>query len=627
MQLLLGVLGQESNLWQAARHAMPGETSSPLIGNYYGINYYGDTSNDWTINWDKADCGYGVSQMTDGMRLPSHPKPGETERPWIQQQAIATDYAANIAAGLQLLENKWNDLQNLGLTVNNNDPTKLENWFMAIWAYNSGYHRPSDPDVQDPNGAFGLGWGNNPANPTYDKNRGPFGANPADFAHPQLWPYPEKVLGFAANPPSGYDMPGHSVPFFRPAWWNGTDPDPTTGDPGTASVYKALVKPPPLLFCTDRDNCVPGGTFTPTAPGVNNDPVHDTGPCAHKNSAGQYDLKCWWHDSVAWKTDCNYTCGNEKVRFDYPDYAAEVSGGTSYPPDCGLAGLPSGALIVDDVDSSVPPVRAPGCARQNNGSFDFSYGGPAAEVDLHQLGSGYGGHFWFTHTVSSDALGHALQLSGTWTLNQALNGWSRVLVHLPDHGVETQQARYDIDLGSGAATEHRTISQGREQNQWVSLGVYPFAGTPRVTLSSITPDEGRGTVDVAWDAIAFQPLPAKPKNIVAVLGTRSPPARASAATTGSPTRTTATRIGRPAAEARTLGPDSSRRRGTPGHWVPRRMRSVPSPNWDSWPVQARRPGTSTPAARDRSPARGSIRRTTTPAKKSSGRSTRSTPGC
>jgi hypothetical protein len=523
-QVLLGVFGQESNLWQAARGVMPGETGNPLIGNYYGINYYdGNSSNDWALDWTKADCGYGISQMTDGMRLPAHPKPGETEKPWIQQQAIATDYAANVAAGLQLLETKWNQLQDLGIKVNDNDPSKLENWFMTIWAYNAGYHNLGDPDVQDPNGAVGLGWGNNPANPTYDPNRSPFGTGASDFAKPQGWPYPEKVLGFAANPPSGYDSPGHAVPFFRAAYWNGTAPIPKTGDPGTAALNKAAVKPPNLLFCTDRDNCVPGGKFTPTAPGVNSDPKDDTGPCAHKNSAGEYDLKCWWHDSVTWKSDCSYTCGNEFIRFDYPTYKDEASGGNSYPPDCALAGLPGGSLIVDDIDNSVPSVRAPGCARQNAGNFNFNFGTDAngvqiSKIDLHQLGSGYGGHFWYSHTLNSDPLGRSLDVTGTWSLNQSLNGWNRILVHLPDHGAETQQARYDIDLGSGSPTEHRTIPQGREQNQWVSLGVYPISGVPRVSLSSITPNEGRGTVDIAWDAVAFQPLPAKPKNIVAVLG-------------------------------------------------------------------------------------------------------------
>jgi lysophospholipase L1-like esterase len=509
-QVILGVMGQESNLWEAARNVLPGETGNPLIGNYYGLQIYdGDPSNDWDIHWDKADCGYGLSQVTDGMRLPAHPKDGEAELPWIQQQAIATDYAANVAAGLNILISKWNQLQDLGLTVNNNDPTKLENWFMALWAYNSGYHLPGEADSH---GAYGLGWANNPANSDYATDRHPFGTSPADFAHPQNWPYEEKVLGFAANPPSGFAGPGDEKPFFNAAWWNGTDDNPD-GTPGTATLNKLAVKPPVNLFCTADDNCNPG-TSNPNG----------AGPCAHQDPAtGEYDSHCWWHYPVTWKDDCSYSCGNEAVRFDYPAYAAEASGNNSYPPDCGMAGAPAGTLIVDDIADSVPSVRDPNCARQNQGSFDFAFGADAnglqaSKIDLHQLGSGYGGHFWYDDTYGQDALGSKMSVTGTWTLNRALTGWTRILVHLPDHMAESQQADYQIDLGSGTPTAHRSISQERGANQWVSLGVYQVNGVPRVSLSNITPHEGYGADYIAWDAVAFQPLPGKPANIVAVLG-------------------------------------------------------------------------------------------------------------
>lgn len=499
-QVLLGILGQESNLWQAARYVMPGQTGNPLIGNYYGINYYdGDPSNDWTIRWAVADCGYGVSQMTDGMRLAGHEKPGETAKPWIQQKAIATDYAANIAAGLQLLETKWNELQDRNIHVNDNDPSKLENWFVAIWSYNSGYHNPGESDT---NGASGLGWGNNPANPNYDANRLPFGESPADFAHPQNWPYPEKVLGFAANPPGGFEGPNQPVPLFRPAWWNGTDG--AEGAPGSAKRNRAEVKPPTMLFCTSQNTCEPGAKHTPTAPGVNNDPAHDTGPCAHMNTANQYDLKCWWHDSVTWKSDCSYSCGNEFIRYDYPDYKDEQPDGTSYRPDCGSVGLPAGALVIDDLDASVPSVSDPNCGRQpNSGHFDLSFGSPAAKVDLHQMGGGYGAHFWFSHTNGTDALGNALAITGNWTLNQEIDGPAKVLVHLPDNGAQTRSSEYRVDTANGAQT--RLLPQPGDSNRWVPLGAFMFHNIPAVHLSNQTPN-GDGSQDIAYDAVAIVPI-------------------------------------------------------------------------------------------------------------------------
>jgi hypothetical protein len=51
----------------------------------------------------------------------------------------------------------------------------------------------------------------------------------------------------------------------------------------------------------------------------------------------------------------------------------------------------------------------------------------------------------------------------------------------------------------------------------VPLGAFQFAGTPSVSLSTVT-DQGDGNEDVAWDAVAFQRLSTKPRNQVVVLG-------------------------------------------------------------------------------------------------------------
>lgn len=140
-QVMLGVTAQESNMWQASRLAVPGETGNPLIGNYYGLEIYNSTpDDDWDVRWDEADCGYGVTQVTDGMRLAGREKPGERALPYAQQRAVALDFTVNIAAGVRILEDKWNQTANAGMKVNNGDPAKLENWFFALWAYNSGFY-------------------------------------------------------------------------------------------------------------------------------------------------------------------------------------------------------------------------------------------------------------------------------------------------------------------------------------------------------------------------------------------------------------------------------------------------------------------------------------------------------
>ncbi|WP_369356166.1 hypothetical protein [Streptomyces sp. cg2] len=70
--VLLGILAQESNLWQAESGSVPGQMGSPLaaMDGYYGRKAVeGDPNAYWKIHWDKSDCGYGVGQVTDGMRL------------------------------------------------------------------------------------------------------------------------------------------------------------------------------------------------------------------------------------------------------------------------------------------------------------------------------------------------------------------------------------------------------------------------------------------------------------------------------------------------------------------------------------------------------------------------------
>ncbi|WP_177328948.1 GDSL-type esterase/lipase family protein [Amycolatopsis australiensis] len=517
-QVLLGILGQESNLWQASRHVLPGETGNPLVGNYYGTSSF----DGWDIHFENADCGYGVSQLTDGMRLAGHEKLNETALPWTMQKAVATDYAANVAAGLQLLEKKWNEVQDAGITLNNNDPAKPENWFYAVWAYNSGYHQPGEDGSA---GAYGLGWGNNPANPHYPPDREAFGTDPADFAHPQQWGYPEKVMGFGANPPSAVESPIAQVPMFRAAWWNGTPDSSGSTNPGTATQNKRAVQPPPQQFCSAANQCYWGQSYVPDYPGdsagngdVRGEPA---GPCSHKNGT-YYDLKCWWHDSSTWKPDCSYTCGNEYIRYDYPDYQAEPGDGTSYPPHCGVSELPQGSIVVDDVADDVPPVSTTECFKPNNaGTFSMTFGtdsagNEASKIDLHQEGGGFGAHFWFSHTNRDDTVGNKLKITGTWAFSQQVTGWHRLFVHIPDNGAQTRQAKYLIDLGNGQ-TRSRVLPQRIQANKWVSLGTFPFSGSPKVILDNLTAD-GRNVEDVAWDAVAIAPEQHKPANIIVSMG-------------------------------------------------------------------------------------------------------------
>ncbi|GAA3378601.1 hypothetical protein GCM10020367_58770 [Streptomyces sannanensis] len=514
-QIMLGITAQESNMWQAARTAMPGVAGNPLIGNFYGRSIYDDNeSNDWEINWAKADCGYGVTQVTDGMRLAGRERPGETAMPYQKQRAVALDYAANVAEGLNILVGKWNQTRAAGLTVNDGNPKYIENWFFAVWAYNSGFY----PDKGD-GSPWGVGWLNNPVNPRYPADRYAFlDKTYEDARTPQKWPYPEKIMGWAGHPPNLFEAPSKPVPGYRAAWWPGTST--------TAPIHRSLVKPPTELFCDESNDCEPGATYKPSAEGLGSEPA---GPCAHTDpSSGLYDLKCWYHQPVTWKSDCASACGRELLRFD-PGYAQQPDG-VSFPPNCSPNGLPMGkTYVIDDVPDPVP-VRGPCDAIENSGTFQFSFpsythtlpnGGPTvtdhpAKVDLHQLSGGFESHFYFGHSRKPGAEDGKLKITGTWTLDRSLDQWARVLVHLPDHGAHTQQAKYTVNLGNGT-TKQRVLQQRVLANQWVPLGVFRFAGVPSVSLSTDTAD-GVGEDDVAWDAIAIQPLDRKPKHFVVALG-------------------------------------------------------------------------------------------------------------
>ncbi len=489
-QVMLGVTAQESNMWQASRVVVPGVTGNPLIGNYYGIKYAanGQQNDPWGIHWDKADCGYGITQVTDGMRIQGKEKPEEQLKTKLQQEAAALDYTANIAAGVNILADKWNQTHKDGLTVNNGDPKYMENWFFALWAYNSGYYPKSEAGKNG--GKWGVGFTNNPANPLWKANRRPFlesatgGDNYKDAAHPQDWPYQEKVLGWAARPLEALESPGKMVHGFRQAWWmNFRD--------------RTTVKPPEGLFCTADNDCDP----SKIGPDDKNEP--GLGACNRK------DLKCWWNKPVTWKKCDKGQCGNELLRFN--DTYKEEADGTAYPPDCSTSGLPGNALIVDDVPDGTPVMR-PGCAqpKKNSGAFKLDFATDSAKIDFQQLGAGYGGHFWFAHTRKDDVKGRRMKVTGTWNFDQKVSGPAKVMVHIPDHGAQTRAAAYEIDTAKGKRT--KVVDQlnqgGKGKNRWVTLGAFLFDGNPKVRLTSITPG-GTGDADIAFDAVAVAPMKGK----------------------------------------------------------------------------------------------------------------------
>ncbi|MER6247404.1 golvesin C-terminal-like domain-containing protein [Streptomyces griseorubiginosus] len=477
-QVMLGVLSQESNLLQASSRAAAGESSNFIQGGYYG-----NAGSVHTVNWAAADCGYGIAQVTSGMAK------ADTTYTAEQQQALTVDYAANIAAGLQILQDKWNQLYDRGLLVNGGDPKYLENWWLALWAYNSGLNLPSSTDASAP---WGLGWFNNPANGLYPADRTMFLSSGYDDARtPNLWTYPERVLGWAAYSQQKTDpATGAAVRAFTVGEW-------PSGAPAAEPAHDTFCKP----TVNDCDITKPRKVAGSSQP---------EGPCQRD------DFKCWWHQPVSW-TDCTATCGTEVLKYAAGDPEPKVA--APHPAAC-TSTLPANALIVDDVPNTVKfrVGSANPCAGKRNwtsrGTLTFTFGSAQqngatvypSKIDFHQLGAGFGGHFWLTHTRVPSYTDSVV--TGTWTPDRKVVGSAEVMVHLPDHEANTPSATYRIDLGDGTVVE-KTISQDTGgKNAWVSLGSYDFAGTPSVSLSSATAD-GTGDASIAWDALAFVPVRGK----------------------------------------------------------------------------------------------------------------------
>ncbi|WP_213012958.1 SGNH/GDSL hydrolase family protein [Paractinoplanes toevensis] len=497
-QVLLGALAQESNTMHASPHAVDGETGNFNQGGFYG---------NW-VSWSTVDCGYGIGQITTGMTVAD----GNSVWSAPQRLAIATDYAANIAASVNMMIDKWNQLYSAGILANGGDPRYIENWYLAAWAYNTGIQPGSaaygnttgctpSPNCTDAAGHWGLGWSNNPSNPNYPVDRGVFnGQDEFDAKHPNLWPYPDKALGWAYKPVARFN---YTNKYWEPAYSAASGPSPIMTGSNT--------------FCNADDQCTPN-----VAKDVNG-----------KTGAGQCnlsDLHCWWHRPVNWigGSPCDVsTCGIEALRYHAGD--AEPARANVYPTNCDTTALPWGAKIVDDVSVADPFGACGGAIFNQGGSFGLSFASATpsgctskcinyrSKIDFHQVGgTGFDGHFWFAHEITPQTQNAYLQVTGTWTLN-APNAWTRVLVHLPQIGAQTQQAKYLINLPNGQ-TKKRVITTSYEADTWVELGVYDMrgSGSPTVQLSNVT---GSGVaLDVAWDALAYVPLPAKPHDMVVALG-------------------------------------------------------------------------------------------------------------
>jgi RHS repeat-associated protein len=479
-----GIMAQESNWSQASWHAPAGTAGDPLIASYYGA---GDDI--VSINYAASDCGYGISQVTDGMHIGDHSLSEHG------QWKVAVDYQENIAAGLQILETSWNQLYAAGITANNADPRYLENWYFAAWAYNSGVQPNAangnttgctpGPSCTGPHGTWGLGWTNNPANLDYPPNRDPYLQDTyADAAHPASWPYQERVLGWTASPLIRYGSPAYAKPTY-----NGG---------------QRWVQPAPFTaMCSlSANQCDPNST-NPTTPGASHCMLDD--------------FQCWWHNPVTWIPSCATTCATSPY---VVSGGSEPANPTQNPPTCSqdTSKVPSGSIIVDDEPNRLNLQGCGGANWSSNGTFTYTYGtnsagDPIGAIDTHQLGTGLGGRVLFTHT--EDGSNPALINTGVWTPNLPLLQYYKVKLHLPGLGAEATNVVYNINPGGGVSPWKIRVNQAWNSEQWVTIGTFAMENGGNVTLNNNGSSQDNGgfgysDFDVAFDAVAFVPMGGTP---------------------------------------------------------------------------------------------------------------------
>ncbi|MEV7217064.1 hypothetical protein AB0O31_28730 [Kitasatospora cineracea] len=489
-QVMLGIVAQESNLKQASWHAMPGDAGNPTLGDYFGNH---DDMHHYPI-YGQGDCGYGIAQVTAGMSSSS----GGFTYSAPEAYAIATDYAANIAAGTQILSKTWNQLKSLDMNVNSGATNHIENWYMALWGYNSGVY--TDSSLND--GHVGVGWLNNPANPHYPADRQPFlRASYDDARTPGNWPYQERVLGWAETPQLTYNAtPSYVKPYFA------TSPLQTT---------QLNLSIDHFLFCDSSNSCIPHQT--PDA-------------CPAENSS------CWWHKSVSWFSDTDTTSGVENLAFALGSGEPPLNRKYSQPP-CNSAPGTLATIVIDDLpdpndnvfgcnESRVPPKGKFNLRLGDNIVYTRSDGsvratGDIAVIDLHQIGGGYDGHFWFTHNNTDTTTNQFHRVTASWTIDPGylprLGQQGQrfdIYVHIPDHGADGI-ALYTVNPGynnAGEPVRSCPYNQGRANgaNAWMELGtVQMWAGASlQADNISQTYNLNLGDKDIAFDAVAFVPASA-----------------------------------------------------------------------------------------------------------------------
>lgn len=171
------------------------------------------------------DCGYGLMQVTSGMRT------GETSA--YDANLVASDPAYNVSVGSQILGQKWAATPSVG----DNRLDVIEDWYIATWAYN------------------GLAFKNNPNNPAYPADRKPY-RDPGGLSGGN-YPYQELIWGYARVPYGLKETGTAGYTAFPLSYPNKSEICASCGSPSAA------ISDPSPIHVTD---CPGGATPPPSVP-------------------------------------------------------------------------------------------------------------------------------------------------------------------------------------------------------------------------------------------------------------------------------------------------------------------------------------------------------------------------
>jgi hypothetical protein len=135
-----------------------------------------------------------------------------------------------------------------------------------------------------------------------------------------------------------------------------------------------------------------------------------------------------------------------------------------------------------------------------------------SKIDFHQVAAGYGGHFWFTHTIAAKNPGTScivpsqptLKVTGIWKPPATVSGRSTIWAAVPNVGAQAPDAVYQVVTTSGQAAQLVTINQDAGVDTWIDLGTFDLGTGAHVMLNNVTCQGGTG-YDIAWEAMAFVP--------------------------------------------------------------------------------------------------------------------------